>query len=301
MNNIFFAYTDIITRESVEPLFLKCQALGIDSTLSARGGYEELSDKLNNYTHYVFGVGQDKSWNIAKNIGKKTINIQHGQYILNTWRGPHADKILCMGNIYVEDGLKNLKPPVELINSGYIRANNILKIKKDTEKVLDVLIILPHVMEHKFLLIIDHLLNIIKSLNGVKYGVKVHPRNTNISAILKENNINIVTSDFYTLLSQSKCCISGPSNCILESSVSNIPCCFLGSHFSDELSVKYFNKCKITYENICYFPSTINDIYNWVLNPITDYKIDPSEYISNKDGDINSTVDSFFNLLDTYK
>jgi hypothetical protein len=289
--NIWFAYTDHITRETVEPLHDAAIKAGYACSLSTRKGYDDLVDRMRPFTHYVFGVGCDASWMKARESNTVGIYIQHGQYVLNTWRAPCPDIAIVTGPVYKEDIIKNLRRTPRIIEDpGYIRAP-IIRTYKNAKRDIHCLATLPHFGEHRRV----HWIDLIEQLSDLDIVYRVHPRNKKTKKALQEMGLRVDENEtFYDSLSRCNCVLSGPSNCIMECCIHGVP---VGVISLPENG--YHHLMKNSYESIAQIFDSIGSLRAWVSGGWeTPTPNDVGRYWSNTDGEISNIIRVFLNLLE---
>jgi len=258
--NVMFAYSCGLSKQTVEPLYTALKSQGIPCAIAPRGKYEDLATRLAGFTHYVYGIGEDKSWEIAKSLGMVTIYVQHGQYITGSWIKFVPDYYIVSGQVYAQDIIRNKVDPKRIFISGYFGAQSILKYRNECDG--SILVTLPHVGEHKHLKTMDTLKTIAAQ---VPITVRIHPRNSGIRNELAELGILIdETPSFMDSLSKAKCLISGPSNCIIEASACHVPVALLTGLENPSQAEQ---NMQTYFAPLAFIPRSIADLVNWTINP----------------------------------
>ncbi len=260
---------------------------------------------MRSYTHYVFGVGPDLSWQIARHEGVVGINIMHGQYIFDTWVAPVPEHIILTGEAYVDNARKNLAQKAKIYSPGYILADEIKRFSPSSEKDIDCLVALPKIEEHT---LIDTI-RTIEKLNDIEGIIfRPHPRNANAIRELTSRGLRIdKRKDFYGTLSRAKCLLSGPSNCIIEGAVLGVPVGLLALR-PDKSEMKrnnpvavrrrlYFEKMAVTYGPIAEIFRNPKHMRSWIKNPTARPKENAKEYWKNVDGDIRPIINCFMDIV----
>ena len=303
---IWFAWACHLSRTSVEPLYEAAVAAGYDCTMAARGRYDDLSERMQGYTHYVFGVGPDVSWRIARESGLVGINIMHGQYIFNTWYGPYPDYAILTGPTYVEDLRRMRGDAIPKVSTpGYVHADVVKQYTPGRVKDIECLVALPKTNEHPSLEVIN-LINNLRSIPGVVF--RVHPRDSKFKKHLTSVGATVDTNvKFYDSLSRAKCLLSGPSNCIIEGCIHGVPVglfaiCpdFVSTNKVDrELRAvhNYFIKMKSTYSTIATIFDGVEHMKHWVKHPVAKPREHAARYWANTDGNIKPVTDDFLRIL----
>ncbi len=127
---ICFSWSCNFSKRSVLPLYEAAKDAGCDADLLPRGPYTDLPIRMIQYTHFVYGVGPDISWQMARDQGVIGINVMHEQYIFDTWVAPVPDHILFTGEAYVENAKKTLSQKAWLYSPVYILAGDIESINQ---------------------------------------------------------------------------------------------------------------------------------------------------------------------------
>lgn len=302
---IWFAWACNLSRKSVEPLYEAAVAAGYDCTLECRGGYTDLVARMKPYTHYVFGVGPDTSWNHARQAGLVSINIMHGQYVFRTWPRPTPDHTIFTGEAYIEDAKKTFVEQGKYYAPGYIRADILKTYVDNPVKDIDCLVALPMIGEHRHLRTMD-VINEIKDVPGVVF--RVHPRNSKVRTELIDMGATVDTAEtFYGSLSRAKCLLSGPSNCIIEACHFKIPVGLFallpefeeGVRLGREeiMTQRYHSMLVDTYSPLATVFTDANHLRNWITDPVAKDPSNAKRYWANVDGDVQPVIDCFLNIL----
>ena len=303
---IWFAWSCGLSKKSVEPLYEAAVAAGYDCSFECRGRYDDLVERMEPFTHYVFGVGPDVSWRHAKEAGIISINIMHGQYVFGTWRAPIPDHIIFTGDAYIKDAEKIFaRKDAKYYAPGYIRAD-ILKTYVDNPiKDIDCLVALPKVDEHPHM----RTMELIESLKDLPLTYRVHPRNSKTRQAILDLGLEVDTEEtFYGSLSRAKCLLSGPSNCIIEACAFGIPVGLFSTppEFEPNIRIdrvgvmqqRYHQLLVDTYKPMATIFENEDSIRQWVANPIAKPKEAAQQYWANVDGDLQPIIDCFLSIIE---
>ena len=295
---IWFAWADKLSRETVEPLYKASISVGYDCILEPRGRYDDLSKRMKPFSHFVFGVGCDTSWNKARESNTKSIFVQHGQYLLGSWRGPWPDVFFLTGEIYADDVRKSNKE--RIYYPGYIRADKTKQFKTNNNKNIKCLVTLPHLNEHRLSPCLD-ILEKLRDIDGLI--CRTHPRNNKAKTEVYDIGIQLDESpSFYDSLARSRCMLSGPSNCIIESCILDVPVGVLSvPGFIPSRETRYHRYMIDSYESIATLFANIDDIRDWIDHPISKNRKNAKRFWQNDDGNIDVVIDSFMEYLDSEK
>ena len=291
---IWFAWADKLSRETVEPLYKASISVGYDCILEPRGGYDDLSERMKPFSHFVFGVGCDASWNKARESDTKGIFVQHGQYLLGSWRGPWPDIFFLTGKIYADDVRKFNKEKI-IYYPGYIRIDEIKKFQTNNNKNIKCLVTLPHLNEHR----LSPCLAILEKLRDIGGLIcRTNPRNNRAKTEIHDMGIQLDESpSFYDSLARSRCILSGPSNCIIESCILGVPVGVLSLRSKDRHEVVYHRQMINNYESIATLFADIDNIKDWIDHPISKNRKNAKRFWKNDDGDIDVVINSFMRFL----
>jgi hypothetical protein len=305
---IWFAWACHLSRVSVEPLYEAAKLAGYDCELSPRGRYDDLVERMKPFTHYVFGVGPDLSWKMAKEAGVIGINIQHGQYIFGTWRGPMPDHAILTGEAYRDDEALKTNPlaaSMKIYTPGYIRAGVLRTYRGCVDKTIDCLVTLPKIDEHKSI----ETMQIIEAIGHKKNMLyRVHPRNSSVKAQLISMGLAVdETPQFYDSLAKAKCVLSGPSNCIIECCALGIPVGLfalpsVGTDTSKPareqvMRDRYFKLMTTTYSPLAQIFNDVEQLLSWVAHPIVQSPEEAKRYWSNLDGSDTPIINCFLDIV----
>ncbi len=305
MTRIWFAWSCALSQAVVEPLHRAAFHAGYEAELAPRGGYDDLAERMSRYTHFVYGVGPDASWNTARELDVVGINIMHGQYVFDTWFAPVPHHAILTGKAYCEDARRTLNKPVQLHAPGYIRADALHKYTSAPVKPIRCLVALPKIEEHRWL---DtwSVIDAIGDQPGIVF--RVHPRNRQARRQLLERGYAVDNAvGFYESLARSQCLLSGPSNCIIEACILGIPVGLLAlsnpqwtadpsnRDFAKQLG--YHHKLCRTYHDIATTFRSVNELLHWIERPVAKPPEAAARYWANTNGDIQPVIDCFLRIL----